>query len=126
MSDPHGGHHDEPSTVVKEGTPPLGDEVLAFVVDVVEGPDKGTRFAFDSTRPSPVLVGQSAACDIRLADNHVSRRHASLDVTDRGLRLTDLDSTNGTFVAGVRIVEAYLAGGEVVRVGQTALRLVRA
>jgi two-component system, NtrC family, response regulator HydG len=126
MGDPRDGHHDEPSTVVKEGTPPVGDQVLAFVVDVVDGPDKGTRFAFDSTRPSGVLVGQSSACDVRLTDRHVSRRHVELDVTEKGLRVTDLDSTNGTFVTGVRIAEAYLAGGEVVRLGQTALRIVRA
>ena len=71
--------------------------MLAFVVDVVEGPDKGTRFAFDSTRPSGVLVGQSAACDVRLTDRQVSRRHVELDVTEKGLRLVDLDSTNGTW-----------------------------
>src|SRR5580704_11045370 len=118
--------HDEPSTVVKPGGPPVADAVLAFVVDVVEGPDKGTRFAFDSTRPSGVLVGQSAACDVRLTDRQVSRRHVELDVTDKGLRLVDLDSTNGTSVSGVRVAEAYLAGGEIVRLGQTALRLVRA
>ena len=71
MTDPRDGQHDEPSTVVKESVPPARDAVLAFVVDVVEGPDKGTRFAFDSTRPSAVLVGQSAACDVRLTDRHV-------------------------------------------------------
>ena len=116
---------DEPSTVVRPGAPPVADQVVAFVVDVVEGPDKGTRFAFDSTRPSGVLVGQSSACDVRLTDRQVSRRHIELDVTDRGLRLVDLDSTNGTFVGGLRVAEAYLAGGEIVRLGSTALRLVR-
>jgi DNA-binding NtrC family response regulator len=118
--------HDEPSTVVKQTGPAVADAVLAFVVDVVEGPDKGTRFAFDSTRPSGVLVGQSAACDVRLTDRQVSRRHVELDVTEKGLRLVDLDSTNGTFVGGVRVAEVYLAGGEIVRLGETALRIVRA
>jgi len=117
---------DEPSTVVKQATAPVVDAVLAFVVDVVEGPNRGTRFAFDSTRPSSVLIGQSAVCDVRLTDRQVSRRHAALDFTDKGLRLTDLDSTNGTFVGGLRVAEAYLVGGEVVRLGETALRIVRA
>jgi two-component system response regulator HydG len=117
---------DEPSTVVKQGTAPVVGAELAFVVDVVEGPDRGTRFAFDSARPSRVLIGQSAVCDVRLTDRQVSRRHAALDVTDKGLRLTDLDSTNGTFVGGLRIAEAYLVGGEIVRLGRTALRIVRA
>jgi DNA-binding NtrC family response regulator len=121
-----GADHDEPSTVVKMTAPPVADAVLAFVVDVVEGPDKGTRFAFDSTRPSGVLVGQSAACDVRLTDRQVSRRHIELDVTDKGLRVVDLDSTNGTFVSGLRVTEAYLSGGEIVRLGETALRIVRA
>ena len=62
--------------------------MVAFVVDVVEGPDKGTRFVFDSTRPSSALVGTSAACDLRLTDPHVSRRHAAFEVTRSGLRVT--------------------------------------
>jgi DNA-binding NtrC family response regulator len=118
--------HDEPSTVVKQSGPSMGDVALAFVIDVVEGPDRGLKFPFDSTRPSGVLVGQSAACDVRLSDRQVSRRHVELDVTDKGLRLVDLESTNGTFVSGVRVAEAYLVGGEVVRLGETALRIVRA
>ena len=117
---------DEPATVVQQGTTAGSEAVLAFIVDVVEGPDRGLRFALDSTRPSSALVGQSAVCDIRLTDRQVSRRHAALDFTDKGLRLTDLESTNGTHVAGLRIGEAYLAGGEIVRLGQTALRIVRA
>jgi two-component system response regulator HydG len=117
---------DEPETIVRQGTPPGADVVLAFVVDVVQGPDRGLRFAFDSIRPSSVLIGQSAVCDVRLTDRQVSRRHAALDFTAKGLRLADLESTNGTFVSGLRVAEAYLVGGEMVRLGETALRVVRA
>jgi transcriptional regulator with GAF, ATPase, and Fis domain len=53
----------------------------------------------------------------------VSRRHAAFDATARGLRVTDLRSTNGTFVGDVSIVEAYLRGGEHVTVGGTTLRV---
>jgi two-component system response regulator HydG len=126
MSSPRRPDADEPATVVREGTPPDADAVSAFVIDVVQGPDRGLRFAFDSTRPSSVLIGQSAVCDVKLTDRQVSRRHAALDFTDKGLRLTDLESTNGTFVTGLRVADAYLAGGEMVRLGESALRIVRA
>ncbi len=117
----------EPSTVVRQtGDPAAADLVHAFVLEVTEGPDKGVRFAFDSSRPSSVLVGQSAACDVRLTDRQVSRRHLAIDFTEKGLRLCDLDSTNGTQVAGLRVTEAYLAGGETVHLGETSLRVVRA
>src|SRR5262249_53589720 len=67
--------------------------------------------------------GQSPVCDIRLADRLVSRRHATFDLADRRLRVTDVGSTNGTLVNGVTVVEALLRGGEIIRVGQTAFRL---
>jgi transcriptional regulator with GAF, ATPase, and Fis domain len=55
----------------------------------------------------------------------VSRRHVSLEFTPRGLRVTDLDSTNGTLVNGVAIGEAYVLGGDRVRVGETMLFVER-
>ncbi len=95
----------------------------AFVLEVVEGADAGRVLRVDASRPSPLLVGQSATCELRLSDREVSRRHASVDVRDGLLRLTDLDSTNGTFVNGVRIHDVSLSGGEMVRVGSTGIRI---
>jgi DNA-binding NtrC family response regulator len=71
----------------------------------------------------PTLIGTSAACTIRLQDREISRRHASVDIQDGRLRLRDLESANGTFVNGVRIVEALLGGGEGIQLGQSALRV---
>lgn len=96
----------------------------SFVLTTVEGPDQGSSYTLDATSPSRVLIGSSPACDIRLTDCHVSRRHAAVEPALRNLRLTDLGSTNGTFVDGVMIAEAFLRGGEIVRVGATALRVL--
>jgi DNA-binding NtrC family response regulator len=95
----------------------------SYAVTLIEGPDQGLQFTLDALRPSRVLIGTSAACDVRLTDRHASRRHAAVEIAGRHLRLTDLDSTNGTFVDGVLIGEAFLRGGEVVRVGGSALRV---
>ena len=90
---------------------------------VVDGPDAGLVFDFDGARPARVLVGQSPACEMRLSDPHVSRRHAALDMTQRGLRITDLESKNGTIANGVPLTQAYLRGGETLVMGSTTVRV---
>ncbi len=97
----------------------------AFVLAVTAGADKGRTFSIDGTQPSRVLVGQGPLCEIHLDDREVSRRHAALDRVGMSLRITDLGSTNGTFVDRVKVVEAHLQGGELLRVGSTVLRVDR-
>ncbi len=94
-----------------------------FTLAITSGPDKGKRVVLDGRSTTRALVGQSEVCDVRLADREVSRRHAAFDHLGSSLRLTDLGSTNGTFVDRVRVVEALLTGGEMVRVGSSVLRI---
>ncbi len=90
---------------------------------VIEGPDAGQEFLLDPSSPSRVLLGTSPACEIRLSDPTVSRRHAAFEPAGRRYKLIDFQSTNGTFVDGTAIGEAYVRGGEIVRCGGTAMRL---
>jgi transcriptional regulator with GAF, ATPase, and Fis domain len=95
----------------------------SFELVVIEGPDTGKRFELERAEATRLLIGKSPACDLRLGDAEVSRRHASLELVGRRLRIKDLGSTNGTFIDGIAIVDAYLRGGEIVRIGGTALRV---
>jgi len=52
-----------------------------------------------------------------LDDRRLSREHVRLEPADGGLRLTDLGSTNGTFVDGVRVEAAEPGPGAVIRIG---------
>ena len=99
----------------------------SFAVTVIESPSgaAGARAVVEASQPSRMLVGSSEACGLRLEDSLVSRRHFALDLDERGLRITDLGSTNGTLVDGVAVIDGYLRGGEVVRIGETALRVDR-
>jgi two-component system, NtrC family, response regulator HydG len=97
----------------------------SFLVTVVSGADRGQAFELDGDQASRTLVGVSPACAVRLTDPLVSRRHAALEVEVDGLRIQDLGSKNGTSVNGLRVTDALLAGGEVVRVGTTMLRAER-
>jgi DNA-binding NtrC family response regulator len=84
----------------------------------------GTSFVVDGTT-TPPIIGKSAACTLVLADAQVSRRHTSFDVVDGALRVTDLGSTNGTFVNGARVSEAFLQDSGLVVVGSTVMRVER-
>lgn len=129
MSGEHAGdgvRDDLFATILSGGTPRPesdGDEVT-FEVRVLKGVDTGA-LVLDGTLPARALVGTSPTCELRLTDREVSRRHASLEIVGRRLRLLDLESTNGTFVDRIAVVGAYLDGGELVRVGSTTLGVVR-
>jgi transcriptional regulator with GAF, ATPase, and Fis domain len=114
---------DDRTTTVAPKQAPAAMSTPTFRITVVEGPDRGKALSVDATRPSAVLIGQGPACDLRLSDRMASRRHASVDVGETRLHLVDLGSTNGTLVNDVAVVDAYLRGGELVRIGQTTLRV---
>jgi transcriptional regulator with GAF, ATPase, and Fis domain len=108
---------DDPATLRVDEEPSAGVQFA-----LVAMPDTGAApiLVIDDAQPR-VLVGKSPACSLRLDDPHVSRRHAAIDVQGSALRITDLGSSNGTYVNGVRVVDALLAGGETVRLGRTDL-----
>jgi len=97
----------------------------SYVVSVLEGADSGARIVVEATPGVRVLVGKGPACELTLTDPLVSRRHASLEVTRNGLRVTDLESTNGTAVNGVPIDAAYVSGGDRIRMANTVLFVER-
>mgnify|MGYP000164970850 FL=1 len=70
-------------------------------------------------------VGRGAENELRIdGDDFVSSRHAQFEVRQDGLWLADAGSTNGTYVNGARVTTArQLREGDVVRIGQTDLRV---
>lgn len=99
----------------------IADSEVSLVV--IEGADRGRRLSIDASSPPRSTLGSGPACDLVLADRLVSRRHAAIELQGDSLQLTDLGSKNGTFVNGVAVLAARLSGGEVVRVGASALRV---
>lgn len=68
--------------------------------------------------PLGATVGRVAPADIILDDRRVSRRHCMLEVEGDDLVVTDLNSTNGTYVDGVRVSEpTRLPPGSVLYIG---------
>jgi hypothetical protein len=68
------------------------------------------------TKTSTVL-GRDKASDLVIDNTDVSWRHCLLDIQARGVFILDLDSTNGTFVNGQLIRDAYLNPGDKIELG---------
>lgn len=69
-------------------------------------------------------IGRSEDSDIFLVDPSVSRNHASVKIEADDVTVTDLESTNGTFVNGDRITGSrHLVSGDVLTFGNTQMRL---
>lgn len=66
-----------------------------------------------------LVVGTAREARIRLADPHVSSRHASFTRVGAAVVVRDLGSTNGVWVEGRQVSEARLSGGQCVELGQT-------
>jgi predicted component of type VI protein secretion system len=71
-----------------------------------------------------LVVGRDPDCEISSGDPRLSRRHAEVRATPKGVVVRDLGSRNGVRVNGAPITETVLAPGDVVTVAHLTLRLV--
>jgi pSer/pThr/pTyr-binding forkhead associated (FHA) protein len=83
--------------------------------------EEGTEYELDS---SAFTIGRGGQNDASIdGDEFASSRHARIEPRRDGVWVSDLGSTNGTFVNGVRIDRPRkLVNGDVVRTGETELR----
>jgi two-component system response regulator HydG len=118
--------HDQTLATLGDGRDEPGGPAPLFVLRVATGKDTGKSRVLDWNVAPTVLLGQSRLCELPIADPRVSRRHLVLAPAGHAVRVTDLGTTNGTRVGGIRIVEALLTGGETIEIGDTTVKLVRA
>jgi hypothetical protein len=82
------------------------------------GPSAGQRIALSGT----LRIGRGPQNDLVLQDDAASRNHATVEVSEISCTATDLGSTNGTFVNGVRVERVTpLKDGDVLLCGQTEM-----
>jgi pSer/pThr/pTyr-binding forkhead associated (FHA) protein len=72
---------------------------------------------------SGVKIGRMAPADIVLSHKSVSREHCMIGLANDELLVTDLNSTNGTYVDDERVERATIVPvGSVLRLGQISLK----
>jgi len=88
-------------------------------IEVLTGPDAGLIRDVEA----PVIrIGARRGNDVQLSDSKVSGLHCEIRLDDRGYRLRDLDSTNGTYVSSLRINDVYIVAGSQIALGGTRLK----
>jgi transcriptional regulator with GAF, ATPase, and Fis domain len=93
-------------------------EIARFRVRVLSGPDAPKSIDSDAAE---VSIGTAPGQTLRLADGCVSGLHCTIGITEQGLVVTDLGSTNGTYVGGHRVTSAVIAAGDPIAIGETTL-----
>jgi serine/threonine protein kinase len=87
---------------------------------VIAGPDKGQRYQVSDAFTT--LLGRGRHANTQLTDTSVSRVHCEIEIRNNRILLTDLDSS-GTFVNNQRVSECELKVGDILRVGNTQMRV---
>lgn len=117
----------------------ISEQESTGILEVLAEVNQGTAAPATGAAPSPdhpiididgdkwlltedvTVIGRSSSADITVEDSGISRKHVEFRITPNGVILTDLDSTNGTFVEGNRIQAATLLDGNQITIGRTRI-----
>lgn len=108
------GEDDEALSGLESGRPPANRAAL-IELDQVEG-TAGRRM--HDIVDEGVTVGRSPSSDIFLDDVTVSREHARVVRSEKGFRIQDIGSLNGTYVNRVRVDAVDLRNGDEIQIGK--------
>ena len=85
---------------------------------VIQGIDQGARF---DVADEPLGLGRDVVNPVCLHDTEISRCHARVEAENGNFVLSDLNSSNGTYVNGESIRRRELKNGDQIQVGRTIL-----
>lgn len=111
-----------PDRTLRFATPGAAPRLQLKIADVVvvEGPGKGGRCRVNGR---VLRIGSDPGNDLVLPDPGVSRHHATVEDLETGIKYRDENSTNGSWLDGVRVQEVFLASGVKLKLGQSVVRL---
>ena len=102
---------------------PLPEKEVAVITLIVYQENR-EQFRYPM-REKLINLGRSAQCDLTLQDAAVSALHASIIRKQDEYQLVDLDSTNGTYLNGVRVTKTTLKPDDVIGIGTFLLKFTQ-
>lgn len=89
------------------------------VLAIVEGPSP--KIKYDLGKKKITKIGKKNDNDIVINDKTVSRNHLEIEATADSYLLRDFNSTNGTYINGMKVKEAFLSPGDIITVGNSKI-----
>jgi hypothetical protein len=93
-----------------------------LALKMLVGPDKDKVFKLEKSR---CLIGRSSKCDIVLENAGVSKEHADIHILAAQMIVQDLNSSNGTFVNGLRVQKSEIKIGDRLGIAQFIFELIK-
>ncbi len=90
---------------------------------VLNGPMAGRIFHLPDV--GTTIIGRDPDADFICRFEKISRRHCALEASPRGYILTDIASKNGTYVNQNPITSHELRSGDVIRIGELAMKFLQ-
>ena len=91
---------------------------MKILLEIRSGPNAGDKIPL--TPGQPLRIGRNPKADHAFPDDKLmSSLHFTIDHGEKGCRILDLQSSNGTFLNGARVKEASLANRDEIRAGNT-------
>ncbi|HLT67990.1 FHA domain-containing protein [Salinibacterium sp. GXW1014] len=108
---------------VAAGSPTGGGSGVARRLVITSGAKAGTELTLDD---QPLTIGRSGDSGLVIRDDYTSTHHARLMLWGDEWVIQDLDSTNGTFLEGKRVMAPTpVPIGASVKIGTTSFELRR-
>lgn len=107
-----------------QASAPMGAEELAaygpvHCLEMTQGDRSTMRFTIET---GGARIGRTLPSEIILSDPRISRTHCKVELVAGELRVTDLNSTNGTYVDGAKVAgDAALPIGSTLTIGEFEL-----
>ncbi len=98
----------------------VSDDVLPVELIILDHYARQTRCVLQSL---PAVLGRNEHAEVMLTDPWVSHEHCKLLQHEGQVIVRDLDSKNGVFMHGVRVLEAEVHSGDCLALGRTEITI---
>jgi pSer/pThr/pTyr-binding forkhead associated (FHA) protein len=92
-----------------------------YALKVLSGGNAGKIYSLNN---SEMIIGRSPQCSIAIPNKNISKKHAKIIIDKSRILFTDLNSTNGSFVNGIKVEVTLIKEGDKIALYDTLLEVV--